>query len=164
MQYCNWQSFYGTTTIVWTIAPITIKITLLQLLTFNCTMPIDNFLCTIAIDYFFMHYCNWQLLYGLLQLRTLHAAEQHQQYPLLREIRGEGKAWFKDLPNLTNTEGLLWKFGTNCGRKQQNEWMMICWRVVRWSTTWSIDKISCNRRWREVVTCEGNPLDLKHVK
>ena len=34
MPYCNWQSFYGTTTIVLTIAPITIKIILWQLLTF----------------------------------------------------------------------------------------------------------------------------------
>ena len=66
MPYCNCQHFYGTTTFVWTIATITINITLLQLLTFKCTMVIDNFLCTIAIDYFCMHYCNWQLLFGLL--------------------------------------------------------------------------------------------------
>ena len=32
--YCNRQNFYGTTTFVWTIATITINITLLQLLTF----------------------------------------------------------------------------------------------------------------------------------
>ena len=35
MPYCNCQNFYGTTTFVWTIATITINITLLQLLTFN---------------------------------------------------------------------------------------------------------------------------------
>ena len=52
MPYCNCQHFYGTTTFVWTIATITINITLLQLLTFKFTMAIDKVLCTIAIDYF----------------------------------------------------------------------------------------------------------------
>ena len=58
MPYCNCQNFYGTTTFVWTIATITINITLLQLLTFKCPMVIDNFLWTIAIDYFCLDYCN----------------------------------------------------------------------------------------------------------
>ena len=58
MPYCNCQHFYGTTTFVWTIATITINITLLQLLTFKCPMVIDNFLWTIAIDYFCLDYCN----------------------------------------------------------------------------------------------------------
>ena len=71
MPYCNCQSFYGTTTFVWTIATNTINITLLQLLTFKCTMVIDNFLCTIAIDYFCMHYCNCQLLYDVLQMMAI---------------------------------------------------------------------------------------------
>ena len=53
------------------IGLITISNTLLQLLTFKCTTVIYNFLCTIAIDYFCMHYCNWQLLFGLVQLRTI---------------------------------------------------------------------------------------------
>ena len=69
--YCNCQHFYGTTTFVRTIATIRINITLLQLPTFKCTMVIDNFLCNIAIGYFCMHYCNWQLLFRLLQLRTI---------------------------------------------------------------------------------------------
>ena len=68
--YCNCQCFYGRTTFVWTIVTITINITLLQLLTSKCTIIIDNVLSLIAIDYFCMHYCNWQLLYGLLQLTT----------------------------------------------------------------------------------------------
>ena len=53
------------------IGLITISNTLLQLLTFKCTTVIYNFLCTIAIDYFCMHYCNWQLLYDLLQMTTI---------------------------------------------------------------------------------------------
>merc|ERR1711893_445224 len=60
MPYCNCQNFYGTTTFVWTIATITINITLLQLLTFKCPMVIDNFLWTIAIDYFCLDYCMLQ--------------------------------------------------------------------------------------------------------
>ena len=35
LPYCNFQRLYGTTTFVWTIATITINITLLQLVTFN---------------------------------------------------------------------------------------------------------------------------------
>ena len=72
MPYCNCQHFYGTTIfVVWTIATITINITLLQILTLKCTMVIDNFLCTVTIDYFCMHYCTRQLFFGLLQLRTV---------------------------------------------------------------------------------------------
>ena len=71
MPYCNSLRFYWATTFVRTIATITINITLLQLLTFKCTMVIDNFLYNITIGYFCMHYCNWQLLFGLLQLRTI---------------------------------------------------------------------------------------------
>ena len=84
MHYCNCQCFYGTTTFVWTIiATITINKTLLQLLTFRCTMVIDNFkytilqlaifVCTIAFANFWLDYCNWGLL---------HAADQHWQHQL----------------------------------------------------------------------------------
>ena len=62
MPYCNFQHFYETTTFVWIIATITINITLVQILTFKCT---------ITIDYFCMNYCNQQLLFVLLQLRTI---------------------------------------------------------------------------------------------
>ena len=78
LHYCNWKHFkhlltfvcliaianvfYGTTTFVWTIASITINITLSQLLTFKCSMVKWKL---------FMHYCNWLLLFGLLQLRTI---------------------------------------------------------------------------------------------
>ena len=58
MPYCNWQRFYRKITFVWTTATITIT-TLLQLLTLNCTMVIDNFLCNIAIE----EYCMWQKQY-----------------------------------------------------------------------------------------------------
>ena len=74
--YCNCQHFHGTTTFQRTIVTITINITSLQLLTFKCKMVIDNFLCNIAIDYFRMHYCSWQLLFGLLQLRTIVCCRQ----------------------------------------------------------------------------------------
>ena len=70
MPYYNCQRFYGTTTFVWTIVTITINITLLQLSTSKCTIVIDNFLSSFAIDYFCMNYCSWQLLFGILQLRT----------------------------------------------------------------------------------------------
>ena len=63
MPYYNCQRFYRKKLLYGLLQPLQ-YITLLQLLTFKCTMVIDNFLCAIAIDYFCMHYdyCNWQLL------------------------------------------------------------------------------------------------------
>ena len=58
MYSCNCLHFQGTTTFVCNIATITINIKSLQLLTFKCTMVIDTCLCTIAIDYFCINYCN----------------------------------------------------------------------------------------------------------
>ena len=67
MPYGNIRRFYGTTTFAWTIGSITINSTLSKLLTFKCTMVINNFLCMIAIDYnlftiaidnFCIDYCN----------------------------------------------------------------------------------------------------------
>ena len=91
VQHCNSQFLYALLillALIWTITFVNFLGIILnvnfyiyfcthynqQIITifaFKCTMVIDNFLCAIAIDNFCMHYYYWQLLYGLLQQRTI---------------------------------------------------------------------------------------------
>ena len=57
------------------IGLITISNTLLQLLTFKCTM---------VIYHFFMYYCNWLLLYAPLQLTTIVWFMSNDNYCMLQ--------------------------------------------------------------------------------
>ena len=60
-----------------TIGLMTIGNTLLQLLTFKCTMVIDNILKTIPIVNFCMPYCNCQLFYGTTTFVRTIATEDY---------------------------------------------------------------------------------------
>ena len=75
MPCCNSLQFYWTRTFVRTIAIITNNITLLQLLTFKCTIVVDNF---------FMQYYNWLFLYALLQLTTFVRTIATKDYCMLQ--------------------------------------------------------------------------------
>ena len=107
---------------------VAISIILIQLLTFKSAMVIDICLCTIASDYFCMHQCNWQHLFGLLQLRTtaqlkikgclmylpllfqssndisMGNMNQTQMYQLY-DIKWQHKHWLQHWHTCTNSSG-----------------------------------------------------------
>ena len=61
---------------------------ILQLTTFHKLSWLLTFvLCTIAIDKFSMHYCNWQLFYALLQLITVVCHIANVEYSMLQKRR-----------------------------------------------------------------------------
>ena len=71
--------------------------------TYHVLSQLLTFVCTIVIDKFYIHFCNWQLFYALFQLKTV-------EYSMLQEKHQLTTVEYSRLqkqPQLTSVEYLM---------------------------------------------------------